>query len=92
MILKKSLQDRIFFLVAFSFFFYCSQKKELVDQPLYEGPLSSQDSINTLLSDSGRIIMHMEAARQNNFENGDKEWPHGLFLESFDKEGNVTLF
>ena len=31
--------------------------------------------------------MHMKAPRQNDFESGDTEWPHGLFLESFDESG-----
>lgn len=68
----------------------CEQRKELLDQEEYGGPLSSLDSINTLLSDSARIVMHMKAARQNNYENADREWPEGLYLESFDKDGNVT--
>jgi len=85
------IQDRILFLLLVGLMLsFCNQKKELVDKPLYEGPISSMDSINTLLSDSGKIIMHMVAVRQNNFENGDKEWPDGLFLESFDKSGEVT--
>ncbi len=30
----------------------------------------------------------MKAARQNDFENGDTEWPAGLFLESFGETGS----
>lgn len=71
----------------------CDQRKDLVDQELYTGPLSSMDSINTFLSDSANRVMHLNAAKQNDFENQDKEWPEGLFLESFGDEGNVsTLF
>lgn len=88
--IPKPFQDRIFFLGIFLLILGCSQDKDLVNQKEYEGPLSSLDSINTLLSDSARIIMHMEAPRQNNFENGDQEWPNGLFLESYDKNGEVT--
>lgn len=69
----------------------CKDNKELVDQPLYTGPLSSLDSINTLLSDSGNLIMHLMADRQNNFENQDREWPEGLFLESFNDEGKISI-
>lgn len=73
--------------------FGCNDRKELVDQELYAGPLSSLDSINTLLSDSGKLVMHMMADRQNNYENGDKEWPEGLFLESYGDDGSSeTVF
>ncbi len=65
----------------------CEDRKDLVDQKLYEGPLSSMDSINTLLSDSAKLVMHMVAPRQNDFENGDKEWPHSLLLESYGETG-----
>ena len=71
----------------------CNNRKDLVDQKLYEGPLSSMDSINTLLSDSARLILHMKAPRQNDFENKDTEWPKGLFLESFGTGGQAkTIF
>lgn len=65
----------------------CEDRKDLVDQKLYDGPLSSMDSINTVLSDSAQLVMHMVAPRQNDFENGDKEWPQSLFLESYDEQG-----
>lgn len=71
--------------------FSCDQRKELVDQPLYEGPTSRLDSINTILSDSGKFVMKLSAPQQSNFEGGDIEWPTGVFVEYFDKAGvNIT--
>lgn len=81
--------DRFFFIALLVIIATaCSDRKDLIDQKLYEGPLSSMDSINTLLSDSAKVVMHMRAAKQNDFENGDTEWPKGLFLESFDETGD----
>lgn len=65
----------------------CDQRKELIDQPLYEGPTSSLDSINTILSDSGKFVMQLRSPRQSNFEGGDIEWPEGTFVEYYDKAG-----
>ena len=86
--MRSQSHDRFLF-VALAFFtlLSCNDRKELIDQKLYEGPLSSMDSINTLLSDSAKVVMHMKAAKQNDFENGDTEWSEGLFLESFGDEG-----
>jgi LPS export ABC transporter protein LptC len=70
----------------------CDQRKDLIDAPEYDGPLSSMDSAYTLMSDSGIIVMKMEAALQNNFENGDREWPNGLFIEWYNKRGQVTSY
>jgi LPS export ABC transporter protein LptC len=65
----------------------CSDRKGLIDQKLYEGPLSTLDSINTKLSDSASVVAVLKAPRQNNFENGDQEWPDGFLLESYDSDG-----
>ena len=72
----------------------CDQRKELVDQPLYEGPTSILDSINTILSDSGKFVMTLKSPRQSNFEGGDIEWPTGAFVEYYDKAGQqiTTMF
>lgn len=68
----------------------CNQRKDLIDQPLYEGPLSSMDSAITLLSDSGVVVMQMKSAIQNNFENGDREWPKGFTIEWYNMKGQTT--
>ena len=65
----------------------CEQRKELVDQPLYEGPTSILDSIHTTFSDSAKFVMQLTAAKQSNFEGGDIEWPDGVFVEYYDKAG-----
>lgn len=85
-------QDRFLILWVVVLLLACDQRKELVDQPLYEGPNSIMDSIQTILSDSGQFVMRIKAPRQNDFEGGDREWPDGVFVEYFDDKGNVTTF
>ncbi|MEP1035664.1 LPS export ABC transporter periplasmic protein LptC [Ekhidna sp.] len=70
----------------------CNQRKDLIDQPLYEGPLSSMDSAVTQMSDSGLVVMQLETAVQNNFENGDREWPQGFYIEWYNSRGQVTSY
>ncbi|MEM0941243.1 MAG: LPS export ABC transporter periplasmic protein LptC [Bacteroidota bacterium] len=86
--------DRFLILSFLLFIHACNQRKELVDQLLYEGPISSLDSIKTILSDSGKFVMQIESPKQNDFEGGDKEWPEGVFVEYFDKAGKdiTTMF
>lgn len=81
-----------FLLCAIAILLYsaCTQRKELVDQPLYEGPTSSLDSINTVLSDSGLFVTRIQAPKQNDYESGDTEWPLGVFVEYYNKKGEVT--
>ncbi|MEO9482668.1 MAG: LPS export ABC transporter periplasmic protein LptC [Ekhidna sp.] len=70
----------------------CNQRKDLIDQPLYEGPLSSMDSAITQMSDSGVVVMRLETAVQNNFENGDREWPDGFYIQWFNSRGKLTSY
>lgn len=48
------------------------------------------DSAITLLSDSGIVVMKMDAPTQSNFENGDREWPNGFYIEWYNSRGQVT--
>ena len=69
--------------------FSCESRKELVNQKLYEGPVIAMDSVYTMLSDSGKVVMILQAKKQFDFENDDREWPEGMFLQYLDDLGNV---
>ena len=68
----------------------CDQRKSLVDQELYTGPLASLDSMDTYISDSANRVMHLKAPKQNDYENKDKEWPEGFLMESFNSRGVIS--
>ncbi|WP_421892259.1 LPS export ABC transporter periplasmic protein LptC [Marinoscillum sp.] len=68
----------------------CQNRKELIDEPLYDGPLVIMDSINTKMSDSAKVILKLKAAKQLNYEGGDREWPEALYLEYLDDDGRVV--
>ena len=80
------------FLIIYILVFSCNPRKDLVDLPLYEGPMSALDSAYTLVSDSGLVKMNLRSPRQNNFESGDQEWPQGMYVEWYNKRGEVTSF
>lgn len=68
----------------------CRNRKELMDEPLFEGPILSMDSVYTKMSDSAELVMTLRAARQNDYEGGDREWPESFYLEYMDGDGNIT--
>ncbi|WP_425389453.1 LPS export ABC transporter periplasmic protein LptC [Ekhidna sp.] len=88
----KAFQGRFFFIILWVVLLACSQRKDLIDAPLYEGPLSSMDSSITFVSDSGIVVMKLNSDVQNNFENGDQEWPEGFYVEWFNSKGQVTSY
>ncbi len=64
----------------------CGQDKSILDQPLYEGPLITMDSIETMYSDEGKVRIVIKAAKELSFDGGNKEWPQGIYLEIYDPE------
>jgi LPS export ABC transporter protein LptC len=88
----KAIPGRFLVLGVWLLVFACNQRKDLIDAPLFDGPLSSMDSATTLLSDSGVVVMKMDAPIQSNFENGDREWPKGFYIEWYNSRGQVTSY
>lgn len=70
--------------------FSCGGRKELLDQPIYDGPSFEMDSVYTKISDSAKIIIILKSPKELHFENGDREWPQSMYLEYLDGEGNIT--
>lgn len=96
--LKKNLPTKPKTVIAFCgrFFvillivFGCSTKEDIADKPIYTGPIMSLDSVKTALSDSGLVVLRKFAPKEDHFENRDTEWEKGLFLQYFDKQGNLS--
>jgi LPS export ABC transporter protein LptC len=53
----------------------------------YNGPWLASYNTSTRYSDSAIVRVIVDAATQLQFENGDAEYPAGIFLTFFDKEG-----
>ena len=61
----------------------CENRKELLNQEIYNGPIMEMANINTMMTDSGKLILRLKAPDQLQFENGNKSWPTGLILEYY---------
>lgn len=78
------------FFVLLLIVFACGSKESIEDKPIYQGPIMSLDSVNTHLSDSAKILLHKRAGKEEQFENGNVNWPKGLMLDYYDEEGNIS--
>ncbi len=90
-----AMSDRFFVLMIACAFggtllISCESRKELLSQEMYDGPLVSMDSIYTKMSDSAKVLVRLKAAKQNNLEGGDREWPEHLHLEYLDDQGEIV--
>lgn len=68
-------------------------KKELKDpdkEQKYTGPTMENHDVVTLYSDSAKLLIKLQAPLQQEFENADRVFPDGLFVEFYEEEGQVT--
>jgi LPS export ABC transporter protein LptC len=79
--------------VGFSLLFLasCDDGLKKAEQfPAYEGPAMEADSSTILYSDSAVVRIKIEAPKQYEFENGDKEFPKSIFIEFYEPDGSIS--
>ena len=72
----------------------CDEKtQELLDEEVYEGPTIEMRNVETLFSDSAVIRLKLVAPLQQVYDNGDENFPEGMNMEIYDKDGilNATF-
>jgi len=67
-----------------------TSKTKQEDMVEYEGPLVEADSITTLYSDSAVVRIKMMAKKQFELENGDRDFPEGIYMEFYEPDGRVS--
>jgi LPS export ABC transporter protein LptC len=76
------------FLAVFSLVVACNQS-EIKEPLVYDGPLRTGENIELFYTEDNQVKVKMVAALLYEFENGDREFPNGLYLEFFDEEGKL---
>lgn len=56
----------------------------------YEGPISESYQVDTRYSDSAIVRLRLRAAKQLNFENGNLEFPDGIYVEFFENDSTKS--
>lgn len=60
-------------------------------QPVeYRGPLKEAENVEMFYSEKDIVKIKMTATKVFEFENGDREFPNGIYLEFFDETGKIT--
>ncbi len=68
----------------------CSETRSVDELTLYEGPILELSNIESYYSDSAVVRIKLVAPKQLEFENNDSEFPEGLYLEFYDKNGAIS--
>lgn len=56
---------------------------------MYDGPLRIVENMELFYTEDNRVKVKMIAAMVHEFENGDRDFPKGLYLEFFDEQGKL---
>lgn len=80
----------IYSMLILSLLASCSKGIKRAEPIEYKGPAIEADTIVTLYSDSAVVRIRLSADKQFELQNGDREFPHGVFIEFFNPEGLKT--
>lgn len=84
------LNKILFFIILPLAFCACGENVDVNSVKPYEGPLLEISNMETLYSDSAVVRVRVKAKKQLEFENGDSEFPEGIFIEFYDVNGKVS--
>lgn len=66
------------------------QSKEHTQIQIYEGPLREAEGVELDYSENDMVTVKMRAEAVFEFQNGDREFPKGLYLEFYDEFGKLS--
>lgn len=69
----------------------CSDQKEKLNEVVeYQGPYYEVSDLQLWYSDSALVRLMVKAAHMLEFENGDQEYPEGVYVEFYEADTIVT--
>lgn len=78
-----------FFILCVVLALISCESKDLKQAESYEGPIRVIMDENTMMTDSGKALIRIRSAQKITFKSGDEEWPEGLNLEIYRKDGKT---
>src|SRR5882724_10929419 len=67
----------------------CSSK-EASKPMVYEGPLRQAQNVIMHYTEKERVKMILRAKKVNEYQNGDREFPEGIYLEFYNETGKLS--
>jgi LPS export ABC transporter protein LptC len=65
-------------------------KNETTTNQIYDGPLREGENIEMLYSEKEKVTVKIIAKRVREFQNGDRSFPDGIYIEFYDENGSVS--
>ena len=68
----------------------CNEVQQENEMPIYEGPILELTNTTTYYSDSSVVRIMLQAPKQLEFENKDREFKEGIYLEFYEPDGSMS--
>ena len=90
------LLSHLYSMKSFSLFLFilllswsCSQQ-ETAKPVAYAGPLREMENVDMFYTEKQTLKVKLQAKKIFEFQNGDREFPEGIYLEFYDEKGILT--
>jgi LPS export ABC transporter protein LptC len=77
-------------LVLCLFLLCCCEQEQKKQVQIYDGPLEEMENIDLVYTEKDHLKVKMNAKKVFKFQNGDQEFPEGLYLEFYDDFGKIS--
>ncbi len=69
----------------------CLEEAQIIsEEDIYRGPSAEAVDIETLYSDSARLRVKLKAHKQLEYDNGNREFPEGIFIEFYNEKEELA--
>jgi LPS export ABC transporter protein LptC len=83
------MKSFFFYLILMGLIISCREDVDISQLEFYEGPMRISHDIELLHSDSAVVVTKLTAAKQLVFQNGDIQFPEGILIHFFEKDGQL---
>lgn len=80
----------VFFVSVTAYLLIREDESSSTEKVVYEGPVSDMDSVRIIYSDSAKVKMIITGKKQRELQNGNQEFPEGVFVLFYDEEEQPT--
>lgn len=84
------MKIRLGILLLITLFVSCREDVDKDQMEFYEGPMRISHDIELLHSDSAMVVIKLVAAKQLVFKNGDTQFPEGILINFYNKDGELS--
>lgn len=80
----------LFSVIFISGLISCEKPEEVTEIKEYQGPLKEADDIELFYTELTQVKTHVKAPKVYEFQNLDREFPEGIFIEFYGETGKVN--